>query len=979
MFTRLLRCVLACVNLVAATLVSHAQPSAGEAERISRIQGSGTTAARLNATVTVSAIVTGFVTGASGRRDGFFLQEEDTDVDGDPSTSEGLFVYTGSTPALTAVVEALAMGDEVRVVGKVIEYSGLTELTAEGVATAEVVRLGSARPLPTAAILTFPATTATAWERFEGMRVSIPETLTVSGSDDLGRYGELQLSSGGRVQTPTNTLDPNDAPATGTRSTGGTEVAAITAQLAADARRRIVLDDGSSRAYPDPLPHLSGADPVTATRRVGDTVTDFVGILSEGFGSYRLQPVGPVNLVATNPRPLSPPPVGGTLRVASFNVLNYFVTFGGANDRGADNAAELARQRTKIVAALRGLDADIVGLIELQNRADLSGFDPGAALADLLAALNAGAAAGAQYAALEDAPQGRGTDYIRTAFIYRPARVTPVGRAVADPDPIFQRPPLAQLFARVADGSRVIVCVNHFKSKGSGSGVDADQKDGQGASNASRRLQAQRLVVFLEAQKTALGESDVLVIGDLNANAEEDPIDVLRAAGYVDLLERFAPAPRVSYVFDAASGHLDHALASPGLAAQVAGAGIWAINAEEPAAIDYNLELNPFVSSAGQKSAGRLALAADTPYRSSDHDPILVGLRLDDAGAVVAPLIDRAPEAQLVAPGARATLTVEAVGTGPFVYQWNRDGMILPDSGPTLVRDAVGSADVGLYHVRVSGPGGVVESAPVVLGLRLGTKAWGEAVEVASDLVHPNGNVYDQFLLTGLAATVTADPGQVTRLSFVDLNDDIVQVEFSGPGSLSLSLDAASGPALPRLYVQSVAYRRGHARVVLVGARATTHLSIFSVGRANAVNAALFRADVAYDGWADVASVALASDDGRFGGVRAANVGFFAARGVTGLYAPGVALEGPAYVGDLAAYDAATAMLVVGEVADARITGGDLLQPGGRAVRVAGLGKLRFTAGADSHGRGLPARKNAARLESGGRDVTNDVVEDPGP
>jgi hypothetical protein len=313
------------------------------------------------------------------------------------------------------------------------------------------------------------------------------------------------------------------------------------------------------------------------------------------------------------------------------------------------------------------------------------------------------------------------------------------------------------------------------------------------------------------------------------------------------------------------------------------------------------------------------------------------------------------------------------------VYQWNRDGEILADSGPTLVRDAVGSADVGLYHVRVSGPGGVVDSAPVVLGLRLGTKVWGEAVEVASDLVHPNGNVYDQFLLTGLAATVTADPGQVTRLSFVDLNDDIVQVEFSGPGSLSLSLDAASGPALPRLYVQSVAYRRGHARVVLVGARATTHLSIFSVGRANAVNAALFRADVAYDGWADVASVAVASDDGRFGGVRAANVGFFAARGVTGLYAPGVVLEGPAYVGDLAAYDAATAMLVVGEVADARITGGDLLQPGGRAVRVAGLGKLRFTAGADSHGRGLPARKNAARLESGGRDVTNDVVEDPGP
>jgi hypothetical protein len=151
----------------------------------------------------------------------------------------------------------------------------------------------------------------------------------------------------------------------------------------------------------------------------------------------------------------------------------------------------------------------------------------------------------------------------------------------------------------------------------------------------------------------------------------------------------------------------------------------------------------------------------------------------------------------------------------------------------------------------------------------------------------------------------------------------------------------------------------------------------FSVGKANAVNQALFKPGVSYDGIADLAFIAISSRDGKFGGVRAANASFFASRGVTGIYAPEVELTGPLYLGNITAFDSAKPMIRVGSAADVRITGGDLYQDNGRPVQVSGLTSVKFTDGTDSHGNLLPAKANRATLLDNGTDVTTQLVVNP--
>jgi hypothetical protein len=236
-------------------------------------------------------------------------------------------------------------------------------------------------------------------------------------------------------------------------------------------------------------------------------------------------------------------------------------------------------------------------------------------------------------------------------------------------------------------------------------------------------------------------------------------------------------------------------------------------------------------------------------------------------------------------------------------------------------------------------------------------KITGSAREVGINIVHPNGNVYDQVLLTGPSATVTADPGQVTRVSFVDLNDDIVQVEFSGAGTLALALEAASGPSAPAKYNQpGIVYMKGHARLTITGADESTNVSVFSVGGVTAVNSALFRSDVGYDGVADLASITIVSRNGKFGGVRAGNANFFATSGRTGLDATGVEFTGPVLVHEVNASDGATPSLVLGRSDSVSVAGGSLAQPNNRAVEVSGIPELKFTNGTTSFGKVLPAQ-----------------------
>lgn len=515
---------------------------------------------------------------------GFYLQ--DSAGDGDPLTSDGIFVYDPA-PLLADV----RVGQRVRVTGTVSESFSQTQVNATS-----VVNCGTTAVV-TPTVVMLPFENAMYAERYEGMLVTMSQTLTVSEVFNLGRFGEVLLSSGGRLINPTNIVEPG-APAN--------------AQQAANNLNQIILDDGLSIQNPDPTPYLFDEP----TLRIGDSVTGLTGVLGYGFSAYRLQPVDDPTFVRANPRTAMPPNVGGTLRVASFNVLNYFngdgLGGGFPTARGANTAEEFQRQRDKIIAAILALNADVVGLIEIEN----DGSAATSAIQDLVNGLNAEAGAGT-YALIDTGVLG--TDAITVAFIYKPATVTPVGAFMTDLNPIFSRPPLAQTFRQISSNQVFTAIVNHFKSKGCGgaTGLDLDQGDGQSCFNAQRVQQAQQLVAFINsAVIPTSGDPDVLIIGDLNAYLREDPIDVLLDAGFVHL----KPDPQsYSYVFFGQSGSLDHALATASLFPQVTDAVDWHINTDEPPVLDYNVEF---------KSPAQQALNQGTPFRSSDHDPQLVGLNL---------------------------------------------------------------------------------------------------------------------------------------------------------------------------------------------------------------------------------------------------------------------------------------------------------------------------------------------------------------
>jgi predicted extracellular nuclease len=453
-------------------------------------------------------------------------------------------------------------------------------------------------------------------ERYEGMVVDIDQTLTVTETFALGRFGEVVLSSGGRLFNPTAIVEPG-APAQGLQ--------------AANDRNRIVLDDGNNQQNVDPTRYPQGGLSASNTLRVGDSLAGGTLVLEQRFGVYRLQPTDAVEFAHDNPRPSAPAAIGGNLRVSAMNVLNYFDTLdlgpdicgpaGNLECRGADSALELERQRVKIVSALVALDADIVGLMEIEN-------DAGEAVADLVAAVNAELGTGT-YDYIDTGTIG--TDAIKLAIIYRTAAVEPTGaHSVLDStvDPRFRdtlnRPSLAQTFDQVGDGGRLTVVVNHLKSKGSDCNAvgDPDTGDGSGNCNITRTLAAEALVDWIATDPTDSGDRDVLVIGDMNAYAREDPIDVFVGAGYSNLIEESLGDDAYSFVFQGQSGYLDHALATPTLADQVTGATEWHVNADEPIALDYNTEF---------KSANHVqTLYAPDPYRSSDHDPLLVGIDLLD-------------------------------------------------------------------------------------------------------------------------------------------------------------------------------------------------------------------------------------------------------------------------------------------------------------------------------------------------------------
>jgi predicted extracellular nuclease len=572
------------------------------------IQGSGLSSPLEGAEVALEGIVVGdFQNNGQpddGDLNGFHVQ--DLYGDGDAATSDGIFIYA---PGAADV----SVGDAVRVRGTVSEYNGMTEVTAS-----QLWLCSSGNSVASTALY-LPVTSLDAFEPYEGMLVTFPQTLYISEYFDFDRYGEIVLTVA-RQSQPTAKYEP------------GSPEQGDLAQY--NLLSRIVLDDGRTAQNPDPALHPNGyIFDMSNLFRGGDTVTNVTGVLDYSFGLYRVQPTQGANYTPVNFRTAAPNDVGGSLKVASFNVLNYFTTIdtgaficgpsGGQECRGADTPEELARQRNKIVAALAAVNADVVGLIEIENHPE------DVPTADLVSGLNDVMGAGT-YGYI--ATGAIGTDAIRVALIYKPATVTPLGaHAILDSsvDPRFlddyNRPTLAQAFQDNTTGGIFTVAVNHLKSKGSDCNAvdDPDLGDGSGNCNLTRMYAAMALVDWLAGDPTGSGDSDALIIGDLNSYDKEDPVDVLIAGGYTDLIAYYLGEDAYSYVFDGQMGYLDHALAgaNPSLVDEVTGVTVWHINADEPDLIDYDMTF---------KLPAQDALYAPDAYRSSDHDPVIVGLGVCD-------------------------------------------------------------------------------------------------------------------------------------------------------------------------------------------------------------------------------------------------------------------------------------------------------------------------------------------------------------
>ncbi|BCW18066.1 multifunctional nuclease/2',3'-cyclic-nucleotide 2'-phosphodiesterase/5'-nucleotidase/3'-nucleotidase [Arthrobacter sp. NtRootA9] len=611
---------------------------------IAEIQGTGTASPLAGTTVTTRGKVTAAF--PTGGLNGYYIQTPGTGGDltaTNHAASDGIFVYS---PATVGSVQA---GDYVQVTGAVAEYYGMTQVNVTD--AAGLTKLTDAAPEVKPTIFTLPATESFR-ESLEGMLLAPQGPMTVTDNYSLNQYGEIGLAGGTTPLVQPTAVAPYGS-------------AEYNAAVADNAARGIKLDDGSSTNFlkdaatkAEVLPYLTTTDPV----RVGSPVTFTTNVvLGYGNNSWKLQPlthlteankatVQPAGFGAT--RTDAPAPVGGNVKIASFNVLNYFpptgdtlagCTFyedragnpitvrGGCDARGAANAENFKRQQDKIVAAITKTGADVVTLMEIENSAQF-GKNRDDALAKLVEALNIPTPGIWDYVrSPANAPPLADEDMIRTAFIYKKAVAEPVGESIIHNDTTAfasARKPLAQVFKPVGGGAgtEFIAIANHFKSKGSPATPD-DTDQGQGNSNLARTAQAKSLLEFANSLQQSKGTDKVFLIGDFNSYGKEDPINVLTAAGYVnqdDKAKNADGSAKHSYLFGGLVGSLDHILASPAANGVVTGADIWNINSVESVALEYSRYNNNVTN-----------YYAPDQFRASDHDPVVVGLDLKSAPASV--------------------------------------------------------------------------------------------------------------------------------------------------------------------------------------------------------------------------------------------------------------------------------------------------------------------------------------------------------
>jgi predicted extracellular nuclease len=588
---------------------------------IPAIQGNGMTAATTG-NVATEGIVVGDFEGTAAAS-GFYLQ--DLSGDGNTETSDGIFVFTGNASTVN-------VGDRVRVTGFARERFNQTALNGSdsntaAVPAANILSCSTGNALPEPTDVTLPFQNADYPERYEGMLTRFTQPLVIAEYFNYDRFGEIVLA---------NPLDGESRPFSGTAIDAPGPAA--NARTLANSLSRITLDDNQSAQNPPLLRHPNGLPFSLANLfRGGDHVQNAVGVLGWDFNLYRIFPTGPADYTATNPRPAAPEAVGGSIRVAAMNTLNFFVTLDTtANDSGpgpcggnanldcrgadADQPSEFPRQRDKLLQALGGLNGDIIGLNELENT---PGVEP---LESIVSGLSG-------YAYVNTGTIG--TDAIKVGLIYRRAVVTPVGPyklLTTAVDSRFidtkSRPSLAQTFEVNATGARFTVVVNHFKSKGSACTDvrDPDLLDGQGNCSQTRRAAAEALVDWLATDPTGSGDRDFLIVGDLNSYAMEDTLTEIKAGSddvsgttddFTNLIAKYHGAFAYSYTFDGQGGYLDHSLGSATLAGQITGAADWHINSDEPDVLDYDTSFKP---------PAQDALYEANQYRTSDHDAVVIGL-----------------------------------------------------------------------------------------------------------------------------------------------------------------------------------------------------------------------------------------------------------------------------------------------------------------------------------------------------------------
>ncbi len=615
-------------------LPSHAGAAIDDVA-IAEIQGPGDTSPLAGQTVTTRGVVTAAY--PAGGYDGIYLQTPGTGGDLDleaHDASDGVFVYS------EALAGEVQVGDHVEVTGRVSEFRGLTEISPPaGSWTVLDEPAEAVKP----AVVDFPLDDVQR-ESLEGMLLGPSGDYTITNNFTTNQYAEIGLAAGDEpLQSPTNVARPLSA-----------EYDQVVAE---NARRLVTLDDGASLNFlssanqDTPIPWLRPDNEVrvgAATSFTAPMVLDYRNDLWKLQPTEQLEAGDPEPVTFGSTRPAAPENVRGTMQIATFNVLNYFTTLGedyaasGAGTctyyrdrdgnnltvnsctnngpRGAANAANLERQQAKIVAAINQLGAgrdgaDVVSLEEIENSAAF-GIDRDTALRHLVEALNEDAGAGTWDYVRSPRRVPEVEDVIRTAFIYRTDAVRPRGKSTILDVPAFDnaREPLAQEFRPSRAGSKddFVVIVNHFKSKGSGSGEDADQGDGQGASNASRVRQAHALVEFAEEQRRKARTEMVFLTGDFNAYDEEDPVQVIEEAGYTNVTRELTD--KETYQFDGLVGSLDHVFASTEAFETVTDADIWNISAYESVGREYS-----------RHNTNVTNLYAPGPYRSSDHDPEIVG------------------------------------------------------------------------------------------------------------------------------------------------------------------------------------------------------------------------------------------------------------------------------------------------------------------------------------------------------------------